>query len=252
MRTLKISKANLHAQIVGLVRSGRAESRASLAKFLKVAPSTMSLYVDQLIAAGWIKEAGLVQGKTGRPKVRLALESKNGWFAGLEFTASRAQVVAVDFAGRLLQSQACPIPAGGDADAVIQTLQNAVREMTAGVRAPLLGIGVGEPGLVDTEAGICRYSIIFPNWRDVPLRFSTARPAQAATAPTLSEDSLRLRRKTEQEKRTVVVRPGTSAGHGPGAAAGQRSSRRSTGSGVIGTCGSIRRCICSRSRSLCP
>lgn len=43
------------------------------------------------------------------------------------------------------------------------------------------------------------------DWRDVPLRFSTARPAQAATAPTLSEDSLRLRRKTEQEKRTVVV-----------------------------------------------
>ena len=100
----------------------------------------------------------------------VSIQSKNGWFAGLEFTASRAQVVAVDFAGRLLQSQACPIPAGGDADAVIQTLQNAVREMTAGIRAPLLGIGVGVPGLVDTEAGICRYSIIFPNWRDVPLQ----------------------------------------------------------------------------------
>lgn len=43
------------------------------------------------------------------------------------------------------------------------------------------------------------------DWREVPLRFSTARPAQAATAPMLSEDSLRLRRKTEQEKRTVIV-----------------------------------------------
>lgn len=43
------------------------------------------------------------------------------------------------------------------------------------------------------------------DWRDIPLRFSTARPAQAAAAPTLSEDNLRLRRKTEQEKRSVVV-----------------------------------------------
>jgi len=43
------------------------------------------------------------------------------------------------------------------------------------------------------------------DWRDVALRFSTARPAQVASAPPLSEDSLRLRRKTEQEKRTVVV-----------------------------------------------
>lgn len=42
-------------------------------------------------------------------------------------------------------------------------------------------------------------------WRDVALRFSTARPAQAATAPPLTEDNLRLRRKTEPEKRTVVV-----------------------------------------------
>lgn len=43
------------------------------------------------------------------------------------------------------------------------------------------------------------------DWRDVALRFSTARPAQVAAAPQLTEDSLRLRKKTDQEKRTVVV-----------------------------------------------
>lgn len=43
------------------------------------------------------------------------------------------------------------------------------------------------------------------DWRDVPLRFSTARPAQAAAPPVLSEDNLRLRRKTEQERKQVVV-----------------------------------------------
>lgn len=170
MRTLKISKANLHAQIVGLVRSGRAESRAGLAKLLKVAPSTMSLYVDQLIATGWLKEAGLVQGKTGRPKVRLVLEPVSGWFAGVEFTASRVQVVAVDFAGQAFHSHACPIPSGADADTVIQTLQSALRAAAKSITQPLLGIGVGVPGLVDTEAGICRYSVIFPSWRDVPLQ----------------------------------------------------------------------------------
>lgn len=43
------------------------------------------------------------------------------------------------------------------------------------------------------------------DWRDVTLRFSTARPAQAANAPPLAEDNLRLRRKTDQEKRSVIV-----------------------------------------------
>jgi uncharacterized protein (TIGR02231 family) len=42
-------------------------------------------------------------------------------------------------------------------------------------------------------------------WEDVQCRFSTARPTQLATPPLLSEDALRLRRKTEQERRTTVV-----------------------------------------------
>jgi predicted NBD/HSP70 family sugar kinase len=189
MRTLKISKANLHAQIVGLVRGGQAESRAALAKLLKVAPSTMSLYVDQLIAAGWMKEAGLVQGKTGRPKVRLALDPKAGWFAGLEFTASRVQVVAVDFAGQAFHSQACPIPSGADAETVIRTLQSALREAAKPITKPLLGIGVGVPGLVDTEAGVCRYSVIFPSWRDVPLQKVMQK---AFRVPVRLENNLRV------------------------------------------------------------
>lgn len=43
------------------------------------------------------------------------------------------------------------------------------------------------------------------DWRDVQLRFSTARPAQAATPPLLSEDNLRLRRKSDAERRNVVI-----------------------------------------------
>jgi uncharacterized protein (TIGR02231 family) len=43
------------------------------------------------------------------------------------------------------------------------------------------------------------------DWSGVPLRFSTARPTQVATPPLLSEDNLRLRRKTDAEKRSVVI-----------------------------------------------
>jgi len=42
-------------------------------------------------------------------------------------------------------------------------------------------------------------------WADVPLAFSTARPARAASPPLLSEDVLSMRKKTEQEKKVVVV-----------------------------------------------
>lgn len=42
-------------------------------------------------------------------------------------------------------------------------------------------------------------------WRDVECRFSTARPAQSASPPLLSDDWLMLRRKTEAEQRALVV-----------------------------------------------
>ena len=43
------------------------------------------------------------------------------------------------------------------------------------------------------------------DWRGVTARFSTARPGQAASPPLLSDDVLYTRRKTEAERRTVVV-----------------------------------------------
>jgi uncharacterized protein (TIGR02231 family) len=42
-------------------------------------------------------------------------------------------------------------------------------------------------------------------WEDVPLRFSTARPARAASPPELRDDVLYARRKTDEERRQVVV-----------------------------------------------
>ena len=43
------------------------------------------------------------------------------------------------------------------------------------------------------------------DWSNVHCRFSTARPTQHATPPLLSEDVLYLRRKTDAEKRTIIV-----------------------------------------------
>lgn len=42
-------------------------------------------------------------------------------------------------------------------------------------------------------------------WKNVELRFSTARPARAASAPVLSDDVLSTRRKTDEERKQVVI-----------------------------------------------
>jgi len=49
------------------------------------------------------------------------------------------------------------------------------------------------------------WQITGEQWESVRCRFSTARPARSASAPNLSEDLLRARRKTDPERRQVVV-----------------------------------------------
>ncbi|MBK8040766.1 MAG: ROK family protein [Verrucomicrobiaceae bacterium] len=190
MRTLKVSQENLHARIIELVRSGRASSRGVLARELSVAPSTMGLYVDQLIAAGWLRESGLIRGKTGRPKMNLELEKNGtGWFAGVEFTASRIQVIAVDFAGNRLSALTKAMPSPADAEAVIRQVQQAIQDMVGRMTEKLLGIGVGAPGLVNPDTGMAIYSMAFPDWADIPLQ---ARLSQAFAARCTIQNNLRV------------------------------------------------------------
>ena len=53
-------------------------------------------------------------------------------------------------------------------------------KLIAGQKAPLLGIGVGVPGLVDRKRGTGRYFSFIKQWKDVPVtellqqRFKTA------------------------------------------------------------------------------
>lgn len=151
------------------VRSGLATSRTTLARTLGISPSTVGLYVDRLIADGWLNESGLNQGPMGRPRRVLTTVAEAGWFAGVEFNAHRLQAVGVDFSGKAAASRSLLLPADVSTAAVIQAIHNSVAELAKSMRGPLLSVGLGAPGLVDSTAGIgMRYAFI-ADWNDVPL-----------------------------------------------------------------------------------
>jgi uncharacterized protein (TIGR02231 family) len=63
----------------------------------------------------------------------------------------------------------------------------------------------GQPERLELRTWATVWQRTGESWADVPCRFSTARPAQAASPPLLSDDVLVSRRKTAEEKKTVVV-----------------------------------------------
>jgi predicted NBD/HSP70 family sugar kinase len=163
-----IQRGLLRAAILH-VRSGRAASRSSLAAALGLAPSTAGLYVDRLISAGLMSEAGLERGSVGRPKRILSTPCGAGWFAGVEFNAERVQVVRIDFAGERIGANVKHLPDDVDAETVLRSIHAAIALLAKGTKEPLLAIGVGAPGIVDPAKGVSEHYPLIADWGRVPI-----------------------------------------------------------------------------------
>jgi predicted NBD/HSP70 family sugar kinase len=151
------------------VRSGRATSRTTLARALGISPSTVGMYVDQLIAEGFLNESGLNQGPMGRPRRVLTTCAGAGWFAGVEFNAQRVQAVGVDFSGQAKTAFEQLLPDEVTAAMVIDAILASVSALAKSMEGPLLSVGLGVPGLVDTGAGVGLHYAFIPDWNHVPV-----------------------------------------------------------------------------------
>jgi len=60
-------------------------------------------------------------------------------------------------------------------------------------------------GVLEWTVSATSWQLTGENWKDVALSFSTARLSKASAAPLLVEDRVKIREKTEQEKKVVTV-----------------------------------------------
>ena len=157
------------AEAILHIRSGRATSRRTLADLMALSPTTAGFYVDQLIDRGFVIETGLEQAGKGRPKRSLSAKAEAGWFAGVEFNAERVQAVRVDFSGRLTTSNLRPLPEGANTAAILKEVKRAVTVLQQDSSSPLLGIGLGAPGVLDPERGLGLDYAFVADWQRVPV-----------------------------------------------------------------------------------
>lgn len=156
-----------------LVATGRAESRAELARLSGLAASSVSLRVEQLIEAGLFAEEGAGASRGGRRPRRLRLAREAGVFLVADLGAHHARLAVADLAGAplALADLACDIAAGPD-----KTLTTVIGRLHAlaadhGLReVPVRGIGLGLPGPVDPATGQVVSPSRMPGWNDFPVR----------------------------------------------------------------------------------
>jgi predicted NBD/HSP70 family sugar kinase len=206
---------------VRLVATGQAESRADLARLSGLAPSSVSLRVEQLIDAGLFEEEGSGASRGGRRPRRLRLNQGAGAFLAADLGAHHGRLAVLGLAGEPLAVTEVELDIGlGPERTLNRVLKdlNALREYNpeaAGL--PVRGIGIGLPGPVDPATGQVVSPSRMPGWKDFPVRDYVA---QRAGAPTLVENDANLMAVGEyqsswpQADNVMVLKLGTGIGCG--------------------------------------
>ncbi len=150
-----------------LFREGPA-SRADLARASGLTRVTVSDLVGEMLADGLVAELGApAESRVGKPPTLVGLAADSHHVIALDLSETdRMTGAVVNLAGTVLAHHTVHVDGavGEQAVALVVELVTALRAMT---ERPVLGIGVGSPGVVDSTGTV----IDAPNlaWSDLPL-----------------------------------------------------------------------------------
>ncbi len=177
--------------VLTALRERGAMSRAELARYARVAPSTISAVVQDLVAGGVIVgSAGppaAQRAQPGRPGLRLTLNPGAGAVAGLEVGFDFVRVLLCDLAHNIIGSASSELPDGHTSAAGLPAARRLLEQTLAAAgltHSALIGAGVSLPAPVRHHPDAVQPSSILPGWRGV-----TSHDFEAALGVPVSIDN---------------------------------------------------------------
>ncbi|GAB3565212.1 ROK family protein [Arthrobacter alkaliphilus] len=151
------------------LHSAGAMSRAELSRTLGLTRVTVSDLVSDLLDRGHVVELGQSdEVRPGKPAILVDINRRGLQVIGMDLAENSVLRAAVlDLDGNILERVEQTLTEGTGEHVVNQVLALA-SEATARATAPLLGIGVGTPGIVNAR-GVVTTAPNF-DWKDVALR----------------------------------------------------------------------------------
>ncbi len=141
-------------------------SRANVARATKLTPPTVSDVVASLIESGLVQEVGLAPSSSGRRGILLKVVDNSRQLIGIDLSRGDFRGALANLRGQIAHRIDLPLQ-GRDGDAALELVYDLVDALVKSASSPLLGIGIGAPGLVDASNGILQQSVNL-NWRYIP------------------------------------------------------------------------------------
>lgn len=141
-------------------------SRAEIARVTNLTPPTVSDVVASLIEIGLVDEVGLAPSTSGRRAILLKVVDDSRQLVGIDLSREDFRGALANLRGQISLRKDLPLQ-GRDGDAALELVYDLVDTLVESASSPLLGIGIGAPGLVDASKGVLVQSVNL-NWRYIP------------------------------------------------------------------------------------
>ena len=162
------TKAHNQRLILKTIYDHGAISRADVSRVTHLTRTTVSSAVAQIMNNGLVEEVGTREKSVGKPATLLSV-AKNGYhMICLDLASSVFRGCVLNLGGEILHEEALALD-GRRGDEAINLAFQLADLLKEKVGAPLLGIGVGAPGVVDPEFGDI-HSAVNLDWSHLPLR----------------------------------------------------------------------------------
>ncbi|MGH2542019.1 MAG: ROK family transcriptional regulator [Ardenticatenaceae bacterium] len=143
-------------------------SRADIARATELTPPTVSALVAELLERNFIIETGQGPSAGGKPPTLLDIAGDAHHLLCLDLGDEIFRGAIVNLRGEILERARFPV-ARHSSDWALEQLYALIDTLLEQSTAPLLGIAVGTPGLIDPREGFVRRAVNLA-WENLPLR----------------------------------------------------------------------------------
>lgn len=200
--------APLAGEILSLIRTGRASTRAELAEISGLSRPTITSRVEALMRAGYVIGAETTTAR-GRPPTSLVFNYRGGFLLAADIGGTHTRTAVTDLAGNVLEEREADLDVADGPGPVLGWVRQAFGDLVravAGTAAQVRGVGIGVPGPVDHDGRLVSPPIM-PGWDGyaVPEFFGDAYDAHVVVDRDVNIIALGEHRRSWREYDDIAV-----------------------------------------------
>ncbi|GAB4483838.1 MAG: ROK family transcriptional regulator [Anaerolineales bacterium] len=142
-------------------------SRAELARITGLTRTTVSEIVTELLEEGLVTEIGVGESLGGKSPILLSLAKDSRCLIGLDIAQNYFRGAVVNLRGEIKKMITAPV-IERFGEKPLKQIFEILDQLLKYPCQPIVGIGIGTPGLVNTTEGIVINAVNF-EWKDFPL-----------------------------------------------------------------------------------